>query len=278
MPFPPSGRWNPDGAKRIYHRLPEVGDLFPFRHGVWRLIRVRDLDPTEDEVAAWIASGMEDWNRPTPYEVAVEAVAGHTGKLKPGEHGGMRVPRTGKSDYRTWYVYPRGRYPICSCCGEPTPCRETLIDERVEWSSEKDDRLAKVPPGCCWACHEPITRRQVAVRYAGINLDLPLGPDVIFHTRQKCVSEAMRYEERWLKSDPARSRILTYPSCPGSLIVHTDGDSECHNGLDECRGHDTHDHQSFTACRAQSLGCPRECPPGSTCHPRARRPREGGLL
>jgi hypothetical protein len=290
-----------DRAHRKYDR-PAVGDLtaLAFRshatnqrtHAVWRVIEVGPLERArwneqdEDHHARYLAHLAElpeekqakfTWSY-EPYEVDLEFVGGTN-----------PMPRDGRGEQRThtrvtvhageskvWSVYRDGRWPQCSCCGEPMPCSSEVRDRQVEAELSIFEHHAAKLPGCCWACCEPITARQQSVTYAGPNLDLPGGPEVMFHTRRRCRPGAERYEGRWRAEDPDRPRILTWPSCPGTLIVHGDGTSECFGGHDDCHGHDTHNHGCHACCLIQSHGCPRGCDgenhPGT--RPR-RRPNRG---
>jgi hypothetical protein len=199
--------------------------------------------------------------------------------------------RTGQN--YTWNIYRSAtRWPQCSCCGEPVPCRAQLQDDEIAAGMNRIESLVARQPGNCWHCEERITHRQKAVTYPGDNLDLPGGPEVQFHARESCAYYACKYESRWIAQDPRRERILTWPTCPGILVVHGDGSSECqtgrgplgedHEGQNGCQGHTTHDHGTRTACYVgdswlaspQNMpGCPRGCTrdghPGSSP---ARRP------
>jgi hypothetical protein len=123
----------------------------------------------------------------------------------------MRVSRG-----NAWDVYRDGRWPQCSCCGEPMPCRAEVQDRQIDAAMDRVEEMSKRLPGCCWGCGNPITSRQQSVIYAGENLDLPGGPDVRFHLRLDCLSAATAYETKWLSVDHSRRRMLTYPKCSGS--------------------------------------------------------------
>lgn len=245
-------RWHPRGARTKW-TTPEVGDVVAVEHAVWRIDHVK---PSENgEGVSVTAHHLAGWINPAWRVNSLGDVH-------------LRIAENGYFD-----IYD-GRWPACSCCGEPMPCRAELIDQAAAAAADRLDSLERRLPGCCWACCEPITARQQSVTYAGENLDLPGGPEVLFHTRRKCAYEAKHYEERWLAAGD-QPRILTWPRCQGTLVVHHDGTSECHGGLEDCWGHSTHDHATKSACVIQSHGCPRGCPveghPG--CAPRDRRAR-----
>jgi hypothetical protein len=261
---------------------------------VWKVAAVVDLDLDDDDRDAWMRAGMPDI--PTwpgrPYRVRVDYVAG----LRPdwvedgreGRQGGLTVRAEAFGGAGRWHLYPESnRWPQCSCCGEPMPCRAELRDRKVAAEAKRLDVLTSRVPGCCWACDEPITGRQKVVEYPGENLDLPGAPPPRFHMRSSCWHAATRYEERWIAVDPRNERVLTWPKCAGMLIVHGDGSSECrtapslmtgvvYEGEPNCGGHLTHDHQTMAACyAADSAACPRGCPrdghPGCRTSPRPPR-------
>lgn len=247
---------------------PDPGDLIASAHTVWRVIRVEDLDLDDNDTAIWISAGMPaEWTR-RPYRVTFEYVAGaRPSWAAPGKPVGRSGLDVRGGNLGTWYVYREsGRWPMCSCCGEPMPCRAELRDKAVTAGAAKLEMLSRRGPGDCWHCGEPVTHRHKAVTYPGDNLDLPIGPTVKFHLRKECRPWAERYEERWIAADPRRERILTYPGCGGSLIVHHDGSSECHPRTDkwsrpaapDCQGHTTHDHTGAAACYVYGP-CPRGC-------------------
>lgn len=275
--------WLPRMARTAYD-VPAPGSLIAREHGVWKISDVIDLPLSDADRDVWLEAGMPDlatW-RGRPQRIVVEWQAGARPKWAPPEgpvqraHVDLPAERFRSED---WHVYPPpGRWPMCSCCGEPMPCRAELQDREVEAGLNDVEKFASRVPGSCWACGEPITGRQKSVHYSGENLDLPGGPALRFHTRASCFGAAKNYELRWIAEDPRRERILTYPKCAGMLIVHADGSSECQSGRTavgteavsdpECRGHLTHDHGAHAACYvggewfahpSRMPGCPRGC-------------------
>jgi hypothetical protein len=299
--------WYPSLTQSRYDR-PEAGQVIAYRHAVWKVTQVKDVPLGDDDKELWLKRGMPDletW-RGRPYKVSV----GWLGGAKPSWFDEVGEIKTGSvviaaEAYMTWYVYDDGRWPQCSCCGEPMPCRAALEDEQVNSSLDRVAKLEAIPPGVCWACSEPITTRQKSVTYPGDNIDLPGGQEPSFHTRQQCRGSAERYERKWIAADPRRERILTWPKCGGILVVHADGSSDCVSGRSplggdecvsqpDCEGHLTHDHGSIRACyvhedymRPSAWGegrCPRGCDPAShhgtrmLSRPERREPSAGGLL
>ncbi len=281
-------RWQPQGTHSTGYEPPKAGDLIARAHAVWRVDEVVYTELTDAERQRWIDRGMPDMEKwaGRPYKVDVTWIGGARPDWSRDDETAMKasldVPATDYGRYAEWDIYPpSGRWPMCSCCGEPMPCRAEMQDREVYAGMTKLAILSTKLPGHCWACDEPFSHRQKSVVYGGDNLDLPGGPEVKFHLRAKCRGRAEQYELRWIAEDPRRERVLTYPSCPGILYVHADGTSECASGrmpltgetvepAPDCRGHLTHDHSFEAACyvgdrflaREQDFpGCARGCDP-----------------
>lgn len=258
------GHWFPECAHRSSAFRPEAGWVVALGHSVWEITAVEDIRlnaADRDDLTEWEKwrPGVE-WKR-RPFKATLKWLGGvRPDWLKDGEDEGT-ITAHSDSKSITWNVYDNGRWPQCSCCGEPMPCRAAITDAQVQHGMDKLAHLEAKMPGACWACGEPITTRQKAVTYAGENLDLPGGPTVKFHTRQKCWFSAEAYEERWLAANPGQPRIITYPYCRGTLITHNDGTGECHDGHPDCQGHLTHTHGNLSSCRFMDGGCPKGCDP-----------------
>jgi hypothetical protein len=273
--------WVPDKT-RSHYGPPPVGRLVALGHAVWEVIEIRETPPDDDDKAAWMRAGMPDMETWKGRQHIVRFA--YVGGERPawvrdtprGREAGITVRAVPFGGAGGWDMYPESnRWPQCSCCGEPMPCRAELQDRAVAASAKHLDELTAKLPGCCWGCGEPITARQRVVEYPGDNLDLPGAPPARFHQRRGCWSAAVRYEERWLEADPRHERILTYPSCEGTLIVHADGSSECRD-VPGCGGHFTHDHGTASACYcAGRFTCTRGCSvdghPGCRTSPRPPR-------
>ena len=268
-----TGEWRAIGTVGIGDNRPIPGRLVAFRHGVYKVEAVEFLALDDDDRDVWLSWGtpdIESWAR-RPYTATLRYVAGWHPSVPDGkEWDGLATITVRAKHHARWMHYPvSGRWPMCSCCGEPMPCRAELEDRQVTASLDRIADLESKLPGCCWACSEPISSRHQAVHYEGENIDLPGAHSPDFHLRAKCFGAAKRYEERWVAVDPRRERIITYPKCRGSLIVHHDGSTECTNGeapffgvemstQSDCRGHETHDHSVFIACFTEGP-CPRGC-------------------
>lgn len=272
--------WQPLRAQGAYAR-PSVGALVALEHAVWRVADIRDLRMDAPETAAWSRAGMPAaWDR-RPADVVLHHVAGALPGWLDDLSGWDRqaiVRHRPVHELHTWNSYPGGRWPQCSCCGEPMPCRAELQEKEISTGMRAVERWARVAAGHCWACAQAITGRQKAVAYDGDNVDFPGGITPVFHLKMPCRAEAVEYERRWVAADPTRVRILTWPHCTGHLIVHFDGSSQCQGPARApgCAGHLTHDHGSESACySAMRGGCPRGCPtdghPGIRCTPRPAR-------
>lgn len=231
--------WSPAVTEeRIYSKPPPVGALIGHMGKAYRVTAIDDIPPDLIE---------PDEDR--PYRVRVLPVGSDR------EHG-MRVHRRrGQS----WHVLPE-HYAICAACGDLAPCvgHESAVAARR--AAERAERDMQVLPGCCPACNEVITKRQVTINFPGPNLLNPLAePDVRFHTRHKCIGAARRYEEQWVAVDPIiRPRSLLTLSCEGTVLVHQeDGSAEC-VGAQDCPSVHAR-HRGVTACTFQSHGCGRGC-------------------
>jgi hypothetical protein len=94
-------------------------------------------------------------------------------------------------------VYIDGRVWLCSCCGDPAPCRPQLSNEEaVRTMKEFDERLNRMGPGLCYACGEVITQRQERVTFPGEHADFPGRSGPTFHTRRKCAEQRYLYARR----------------------------------------------------------------------------------
>jgi len=194
-------RWRPLGTRSVYGP-PPVG-LIAYRHGVWQVLAVQAL-----ERALWNDTDEQRWSdfgMPEPWPIAMHPFgpfrveARHVGGVNPNRRDLVAMTVHSTSKWREpWRAYPRDRWPMCSCCGQPVPCTAELLDQQVDAEMLQLEGHAAKLPGCCWACSEPISSRQRSVVYPGINLDSPTGPEVRFHTRHACARSAERYEQRWI--------------------------------------------------------------------------------
>lgn len=175
--------WTPWGAERK-DGVPAPGALIAMDRAVWQATFVRAMPPDERDVL--------DEQR---FEVTLEAMAGAMGE---------RRVRT--SCYGSWWTYP-GRFPVCSCCGEPPPCRRQTAEDAAAAALEAMRRYER--PGVCPTCGNAVSRRQRTVTFPE-NVIVPLGPPVTFHvTSARCRAGALAYERRWLEHHPWRESLVT---------------------------------------------------------------------
>ena len=278
-PDPSSRGWRPAiVAKTHYgHGRPPVGILIGHRGQAYRVVRVEDVNPgnwSERAREQWLAEKMPDPWRRAPYRVVV----------KKADAGPDLMMTVEPWMYVDWHELPE-HYAVCVACGDPAPCAGHTQAKQAEWEMERAEREMSVLPGCCPACHEPISTRQKVHTFPGANLLNPLGEsDVRFHQRRQCRSGAQRYEEMWVQADPTRPRSLLTLRCEGFVTVHADGSGECHGRQD---GSDCPTiyarHTGRAACYLMTHGCGLGCTPDD--HPGTRlapgltdhghRPKEG---
>jgi hypothetical protein len=257
-PYARGGPWRPAMTHSHYDR-PEVGAIIALQHAVWRVTAVNDVPLTPDEIER---KANHPWKTArTSYEVRLKRVGGSIPGHPEWKSGTQRISFT---DHYSWEVYRDGRWPKCSCCGEPMPCTSAIRDDVVGAELDKIDEMDSRLPGTCWGCGDPISNRQQAIRYVGENVDHPGGIPVVFHLRRDCREFAVKYEEKWLAAETGRRRILTYPECPGTLLTHRDGSHECVSGDPECQGGISHDHGHLSTCLSSGNICSRGCPKPTT--------------
>lgn len=235
--------------------------LIAFDRKAWRVVEILERQPVDWSDRAreqWQGYGMPDPWRNRPYVCLIRPVSG--GKA---QHLGIEPWHFG-----WWNALPE-HYAVCVSCGELAPCTEFTAERAAQGEMKRFDTLAKVMPGCCWSCSEPITSRQKVYEFPGPNVWMPTAPDgVRIHQRRKCGHAAERYEEDWIKADPTRPRSLLTLRCKGSVVVHHDGSAECFGAEESDCPTVQARHVSYTACYAQSRGCPKGCPREG--HPGAR--------
>ena len=248
---PNSAYWRPAICDTLYGKVrPPVDVLIGHRGKAYRVVRVEDVNPGNWHDRAremWLAWKMPDPWTMAPFRVVVTAPEG-------GQDLAMTVQPW---MHVTWHVLPE-HYAVCVKCGDLSPCGGHAQVKAAEYEMSQAEAAMAVLPGCCPACTEPITSRQKYHEFPGENLLNPLAePGVRFHQRRQCRHGAKRYEEMWVAADPRRERSLLTLKCDGTLVVHGDGTAECH-GAPECPTVYAR-HRGYTACVAQTHGCPRDC-------------------
>lgn len=215
------GVWRPQAA-RLSYGLPEVGQLLAIAFEAWRVVDVIESDDRHDVIVRRESDGEK------------------------GKRRGVRVPKGTRKPQ--WYVLPE-HYAICRTCEQVPPCRD-------EWAASVADDVAKEQarydmPGICPACREPVTSRQQSVTM--LNVIVPLGADVTFHRRSRCIASAVQYEQRLCAQTGDRLKL----SCSGFQVQHLDGLQEC--AEPECPDPAVH-HRGFAMCYVSNVPCVRpEC-------------------
>ena len=250
--------WRPLGTARNYSRSrPKVGDVVAYDRRAWEVTHIADAEPTADEQDHLAAYRDEHRAKIAPYRVTLRRTHGaeHERENSAGDIG-LRV-RAGA--YNPLPTYPDGRVPLCSCHGEPWPCREADEQAQAEKELAKAERALNLPPGCCPACEEPVTSRQKSITFDGPNVRNPLAEGPTYHLRRKCRHAAAAYEEAWVNDEPGRKRSLLTLTCKGTVIVHGDGTAECFGAEDSDCPSIYAQHRCYSACYMQSHGCGRGC-------------------
>lgn len=173
--------WKPWGATRT-DGVPAIGTLLADGHVVWHVASVADLDH------------HKDWPGARTHELELES-----------RTGAVVVRRVATGPYSAWWTYP-GRFPVCSCCGEPSPCRRQLAEEAVERELARMRQFET--PGVCPACGEAVLPGQLAVTFPA-NLEVPLGPPVTYHVGSaRCRISAVDYQQAWLHRYPDAHELI----------------------------------------------------------------------
>ena len=170
------------------------------------------------------------------YSLIIEQHLGEaTGKRKRLHFAFPRWP-----DRRVWKLPEH--YAICRCCQQLPPCQQVYTDAIYQQSQANAARYETA--GVCPACQEVVTDRQRSFLFA-TNLYVPLGPQVVFHARQRCRSVAIRYDEHLAQREGRQPAL----SCSGLLVHHWAKPASCTN--DNCPGEGA-DHGRFDATCTQT--------------------------
>lgn len=179
--IPSRNRWMPLGAKRQFRPV-EVGEMIGVDLVAWRVLSV---DNTFGE-------------RQSDYRAILERVYGPEREYERDLKAAFEVG----SQHMLW-VYPNDRIPLCSCCGHPFPCHMQLSENEAANARRRLEVLeSRIHPGCCYACGEPITQKQLSIEMPEDNVDIPGAPPPVFHLRNSCRAERTSYLERRNKAYP----------------------------------------------------------------------------
>lgn len=237
-------RWHPHTSEYVgAGRRLQVGDVIGFDHAAWRVEHVQDAVATGEEQASLEgASAPIRWPGVGPYNFTVRRLHGPPHRAERKEPG-LAAFRKNRGYGSWWTLYPDGRVPLCSCCGDPWPCRMLEAERYAHQEGQLLNELStRVETGACFGCGKPVTTRQATIQYPEGNLRVPLAPPPVFHARESCRDEVVEYER-------LRSRVL--PEAAPMVHVHTYAVLRDNDGrLVE------HDPESFHAAwhRAVALG------------------------
>jgi hypothetical protein len=228
--------------------LPEPGWLVGWRYAVWRVVDCRlreEVDWSDaDRQRMAVQASWEPERRRPPYVVVLAHVRGPllVRRLVPDGTYHLGVPA---GSYRGWAVV-RERFAVCSCHGEPWPCRAEVHDHVVaRAAADLEEKLAGLAPGVCAACHQPIGRRK-AITFSEPHAEVPGAPGPTFHLGGRCRAAAIGYETGpRLATYPGAERLL---SCPGRMFRHQlGGRRDCSAGS-ACTGHHLPGERTWCGC------------------------------
>jgi len=235
-------RWRPMMAAPPEGDRPAVGDTIGVAYAAWTVVEARPVEDVDldDEDRRWLALYKPEYREQhRPYTLVLRHDRGPilvTGTRK--LHDGSRVIHlrvAGTASFGVHVLPPR--YPVCSCHGDPWPCRDYQQDREAANQAVRLERiLATAMPGVCAHCLEPITARQKTLSFPEPSLLVPGAPGPTFHPgRVGCWFGASEYETRHrLPAHPDATRLA---SCTGTGFVHrASGERDCSAGSD-CTGH-----------------------------------------
>lgn len=166
----------PDSAtlKFLRQGAPQVGDIVVHREDgehprPWRVLDVRDREHPEHPGVMVPVCQLRPMDRGLDMEAGGSSLDWHAFLG------------------RSWHQLPE-HYAVCRICGQLSPCECSLMADRMEEDAQIAHRFET--PGVCPECLEPVTDRQGS-RTFEVNLFVPAGPPVTFHTRKRC-SESER--------------------------------------------------------------------------------------
>ena len=202
-------------------RRPAVGEVVAYGWAAWEVVHVDSAEPTPDEVEQLSAYKPAVRADLAPYRMILHR---RHGPKRDGENDrgdiALRVPAG--SLYR-WARYRSGRVPLCSCCGDPWPCRANLAEQTAAESARKVDELGRrAEIGACFGCGEPITTRQRVIRYPDAeNVRVLLAAAPVFHERESCREFVVGYERERARRLPHAAPVVDVRS--GSVLRDNTG-------------------------------------------------------
>ena len=214
--YQPDNAWRPVPAVLIPAHSVEVGQVIAWDYRAWEVTHVGE--PGDDDRIRCTLRLLHGPRHPW---------ANTAGDM------GMHI-----RPWRRLSVYhPDGRVWLCSCCGDPAPCRAATA-ERIsrEAAKEFEKRLARMGPGICYACGEVITQRQGSVKFPGEHADMPGTPGPRFHIRRACLAERRAYAIRAgtdLVGEPGHPDACSRCGKPGGWMRVMDGEWRHSDGCTE---------------------------------------------
>lgn len=198
------------------------GQIVVFKREPYRVVEFREVD-----AANWPDAYVEKWAEHGFPDVSGWYYRPVVVVLRDERDDTAKALHLQCSASKSWHVLPE-HYAVCRRCGELPPCREVHNTAIADRAAERFEEQMAIMPGCCHACHEPITSRQKMHRFTGPNLVRPdLGDgSAVFHLRDSCRSGLRAYDERWAAAEPGRRRGFY---CDGNLTHHHGGTTACSN-------------------------------------------------
>lgn len=216
-------RWYAANSTPVSASHLQAGQIVAVQFKAWRIVDV-DRDDETVIVTAVDATGADD------------------------RQYSMRAPAR-----YLWTVLGE-HYSVCVKCGDVQPCREQVAADVSSQEARQAERFEI--SGVCPSCLQPVTARQRSITFEE-NVATILGPPVTFHLRQKCMSGAIRYDQRWAKHLERAPKLEESLKCDGALYRHRDGVTTCTSV--DCPSVRAW-HGSWAQCYTRSYGCPRfEC-------------------
>lgn len=176
------GGWIPEGdLERSRMRGLEVGDIVGYDYAAWE---VTHLQPMSEPDGNGYDTRVTFTRRFGPKHERENQFGDMAGRIRSGRWSALRI-------------YRNGRVYLCSCCGNPAPCRMQIAEEQSQQAANTfDERLSRMGPGLCYGCGEVITQRQERLTFPGDHADFPGRSGPTFHTRKACLSERQSYARR----------------------------------------------------------------------------------
>lgn len=202
-------------------RRPAEGEVVAYGWAAWEVMHVADAVSTAEEDEKLRAYTPAFRAGRGPCWVTLRRLHGPESPQE-NDRGEVALRVPAGSLYR-WDRYRSGRVPLCSCCGDPWPCRANLAEEAAASAAERADELGRrAEIGACFGCGEPITTRQRAIRYPDAeNVRVLLADAPVFHERESCRPHVVEYERERARRLPDAPPVVDVRS--GAVLRDNDG-------------------------------------------------------